>query len=478
MKAVKFKHTQQFTDDQNNAINHFLNSYFQYNRTGDNCWCYSLSGYAGTGKTYIIAELLQQLYKHNVIVPVALTAPTNKAVGVLCDRIQSLVPNHVMDLLSVNFGTIHSFLKLEPDKKPDGTLEFKVKESDPNKIPIRSYRLVIVDECSMIGTELKNLIDATIRCSTVIVYVGDIAQLPPVEKDTISDTFSCKYGYQLSQTVRQKSDNQIIKMTMDIREKYHGNIRTTLQDILIHEGADIQFVPASVVVDAVVKDVQEKRIDSRILCYTNRAVTEYNRLIHERVYGTDSDIFMVGERAIVHAPYRLFNTKTQNDIISGTGELLINSEECIICDSIDDEAHIHGHIIPIKHLRLRRDMDPHSIVDAIVPIDTEYVDGLIKEHFAQWRKNKQLSIKAQTTREQRLYRDAAKKHSDAAWDMKERFLQLRHSYAMTVHKSQGSTFDRVYVDWNDINYIRDIDMFNQCLYVASTRPSKDLVILT
>lgn len=56
------------------------------------------------------------------------------------------------------------------------------------------------------------------------------------------------------------------------------------------------------------------------------------------------------------------------------------------------------------------------------------------------------------------------------------FLDLRHSYACTVHKAQGSTYDTVYVDLDDLyKAIRNKDMYNRLLYVAVSRAAKKVV---
>ena len=56
------------------------------------------------------------------------------------------------------------------------------------------------------------------------------------------------------------------------------------------------------------------------------------------------------------------------------------------------------------------------------------------------------------------------------------FLNLRHAYAITSHKSQGSTFHTVFVDFPDMTRIRDAATFNRALYVAVTRASTHLAI--
>ena len=61
----------------------------------------------------------------------------------------------------------------------------------------------------------------------------------------------------------------------------------------------------------------------------------------------------------------------------------------------------------------------------------------------------------------------------------ENFLSLSYAYVINAHKAQGSTYRNVYVDFNNIkaNASRDQDTGLKALYVATSRPSKKLVIM-
>jgi exodeoxyribonuclease-5 len=56
--------------------------------------------------------------------------------------------------------------------------------------------------------------------------------------------------------------------------------------------------------------------------------------------------------------------------------------------------------------------------------------------------------------------------------LEETFAQVDYAYAMTVHKSQGSTFDHVLVDVPDL--MTSGGMQARILYTAVTRPAKSL----
>ena len=63
------------------------------------------------------------------------------------------------------------------------------------------------------------------------------------------------------------------------------------------------------------------------------------------------------------------------------------------------------------------------------------------------------------------------------YEFKESFVDISYTYAMTVHTSQGSTFDHTFVDMNDIQVCRNIEERTRLAYVAITRAAKTLHLL-
>ena len=57
----------------------------------------------------------------------------------------------------------------------------------------------------------------------------------------------------------------------------------------------------------------------------------------------------------------------------------------------------------------------------------------------------------------------------------DKFADISYGYAITVHKSQGSTYNNVFVDMNNIcKTIKDKNQLHKCIYTAITRASKKL----
>jgi exodeoxyribonuclease-5 len=147
-----------------------------------------LSGYAGTGKTTVISELISGLSN------VAVCAPTGKAAQVL--RSKGI---H-------NASTIHSLIY---EKVSDDPLEFRRRDT-------LSYSAIIIDEASMID---KDVLFDLQKYRRPILFVGDGFQLPPVGQDA---KILSKPDYILETVHRTALDNPIIKLATWLRgEKRH-----------------------------------------------------------------------------------------------------------------------------------------------------------------------------------------------------------------------------------------------------------------
>jgi hypothetical protein len=202
----KKKHIK-FTGDQKDAIKQIFDFLPDTKRK-----TYGLYGYAGTGKTTIIVEMLTFLLKHKLIKSIVFTAPTNKAVNVMKSKFRGYLkylynayydkdpPEHlnfdeILDKfyevgIKIDFITIHKLLKFELDFGSDGDLVF-VKGSGESLIS--QYEVIVIDECSMIPIKLVEHIFSELRsqvqkkCDNYkkmpkIIFSGDPAQLPPVSE--------------------------------------------------------------------------------------------------------------------------------------------------------------------------------------------------------------------------------------------------------------------------------------------------------
>ena len=442
-----------------------------------------LEGFAGTGKTTLVGLILAKLTH----LKVAVAAPTNKAVRVLRDKLKDAgvfvgdspnnpYDNRHSDAAAIAFGSIHSFLGLQMKELDDGTQECRPARDSS----LHLYDLIVVDECSMIGAELFAHI-AVAKRNCRVLFVGDPAQLPPIEPgENLSPTFSrVTLKSTLSEVVRQAAENPIIALSILLRRAIESGQRADTQamaEILPPLPADAALITGSAdtVADCALWDIRAG-LDARIVAFTNQAVQAYNYRIHEALYGATERPFVVGERVIVQQACEAA-TLDDSGCPSGTKTMLITSEEAAVL-SIEMGGNPLWPDVPACRLVLERDYGKNvSVYMADKPQD---IERAVRERFAKWRdiKAKAEALRANGSALAGEAFDAAKHASGQAWALRKAFASLRHVYAITAHKSQGSTFDTAIVDLNDMAKMRSNFAFNRGLYVAATRPSKHLAIV-
>ena len=219
--CYNIKDNLKFTNDQKKGIKKIINFL-----TNNNISSYGLYGYAGTGKTTLIVNLISFLLKKRLINSVVFTAPTNKAVNIMKSKFRNEISNLLDDEIvksfdknitfqeqlrlltksgyNINFLTIHKLLSFKNEFNSSGDKVFQKGENST----VNRYDLIIMDECSMLSLhviihlfdEIIKLKKDTTRISVPkILFVGDPAQLPPVNESNSSifskkdDKFSFNY---------------------------------------------------------------------------------------------------------------------------------------------------------------------------------------------------------------------------------------------------------------------------------------------
>lgn len=429
-----------------------------------------LRGYAGTGKTTLVGQLLARVADS---MRVAVAAPTNKAVGVLRQKVGDV---------RAEFRSIHSFLGLRMKEREDGSAE-----CTPEGVPsLHEYDLAVIDECSMIGDQLFGMI-ATLSRDCRVLYVGDPAQLPPIERSsvvpTISATFThVQHGVMLSEVVRQAADNPIIALSMAIRRAIESGrpMRADEVSSALPAGAESHAVVAyggEATAYNWALSALEQGIDARIVAYTNAAVDSYNRALHAALYGTDRLPFAKGERVIVNEATdeaRLPRASEPDlkacDLRHSQRTQLQTSEEGVVIAICREE---HPYYPAVEAAKVLVERDGGGYFFGYVPMDRAAYDAERNRLWTTWRELK-AAEGPHSTEEQRAKRKNA---SAAASAFQRAFLPLRHVYAITAHKSQGSTIDTVIVDYGNLAKIRDGFTFNRSLYVAATRAARYLAVV-
>jgi exodeoxyribonuclease-5 len=305
------------------------------------------------------------------------------------------------------------------------------------------YRLVIVDECSMINQELWELLVnavSNLYRGTQILFVGDPAQLPPVNEPESACFRQIIHRAELTEVVRYGGAIGVVAEDMrrnlerDTLPRFASDTNTTNT-----EGCFVLPRSAweSLLIRAFTSPAYQRNPDQvRALAYTNRRVAQLNHTIRRAIYGPNALRFVPGERLIAITPC------LEEDAI-----VLPTSAECEV---------IHA-------ARGREGEWPLWILE----VETENGD---------YKTLRVLHESGQTEFKAKVDVLAQEKRWMEFWDLQQRFHAVDYAYSLTIHKSQGSTFQDVFVDVPSMLSNRNVIERNQLCYVAFTRAAKRLFL--
>lgn len=448
-----------------------------------------LFGFAGTGKTFTLQRIAQYLISKRK--KVCFTAPTHKAVQVLKRMSNDLD-------ISVTCMTIHKLLGLSIERNHDGR---QVLQSNGNDNSYK-YDLIVLDECSMVTAQLMGFIPE--RTDTKFLFVGDPCQLPPVENEApegeetaftrLSPTFtSIALYWTLTDVVR--NSGEILTYCTNIR----NNI--TIKTLPRKQFARGRFEGLSTdewhrdLIESFANNNSQNPDEIRALAWTNNRVQALNLMIREAIYGDKADPYQVGERLVAkdlveadfdscmaklnpdyEAPSSPYKREDDQKWATGSTSILMYScAECTVRDANFREVNLNGDYWKLWELEIETDLGDVAIVNIADDSEKEH----IRHHFGKWKKN--IIAMPNQTEAQRKARKVewARFYQQMHWigvtAKGNSFMrQLQYAFALTIHQSQGSTFNRVFSDESNIFGCQDITSRNQLLYVASSRASEGL----
>lgn len=415
----------------------------------------TLSGYAGTGKTSIMQMLAEKAKKQHR--RVEFCASTNKAAAVLNDKVSK--SGFQASTLNKLFGIA---VEVDPNSKSYNAKNLVNTLKDIN---LFVGTTVIIDEASMINEENYNTINEIAENNHLkIIYVGDEAQLAPVNEENISKVFRNGDGKVIRLTqVERTDDNAILKEATDLRnDKPLSGVSS-----FNAKGEGVAYIApqhqeaVDEVVEHFVKGLKKDPNYFRILAYTNKVVSKYNNQVRE-LLGYTTPIPQVGEPM---AGYTNWGYTYDYRTKKGTYRF-INSESYKVISVGKPTKVAHS----LNGIPVIMEAVPVTLEDSMGKRDTfNYMD--IKNN-TQNRNNAEILANEKN----RLWKEAKKRGigkdvrialygkindiekflfvNDPITDNEGNVLQSKvidFGYAMTVHKSQGSTFTNVLVDDVDIS---------------------------
>ena len=457
-KLLLEKFPYQTTDSQQQLLE-FISQYIFDNNSG----IFLLKGYAGTGKTTIISTLVNNLWqaKFNF----TLLAPTGRAAKVISSYAHKQA------------YTIHKHLYY-PQTDNFGKLHFTMRKNKQQRT------VFIVDEASMISGE--NMSDSLFDNSSVLsdlisfvysrpgnklILAGDTAQLPPVglqvspalDKEYLEKNFDIPvFEFELHEVVRQSLESGILFNATKIREELQSRqisdikFNTTGFDdfIKLDNGYDIQ--------DAIETAYTGNNFeDTAIIVRSNKRANLYNQQIRNKILLKENELDTGDYLMVVKNNYFWLDETSQAGFIAN-GDIVEVLEIFKFIDLYD------FHFAEVK-LRLV-DYPGEKPFETVILLDTLYMD------------TPSLNYEQSNKLYQAVSEDYA--HLKSKWARYKKVkenkyfnaLQVKFSYALTAHKSQGGQWKNVFVEQP---YQLDISNPEQLrwLYTAFTRAQKKLYLI-
>ena len=389
----------------------------------------TISGFAGSGKSFLVEYLAEAVDKQQKLLKVIdptmhklnifFTATTNKAAAVLAEMLQDS-----------NVSTIHKLMGLVVQNDYKTGKQILVEKS---RITNLNNSILFIDESSMINLELLEMIHKAQQkfANCKIVFIGDAYQLPPV-LETVCPVFNknAQNVFFLNEIQRQVADNPIIQLSAQYRAVLDDHTKNWPE--IPEDGKHIfHYTKKHDFFDKIkAAYIQEHRINQyKIVAWSNNRVRSYNRWIR-KLQGMTAP-FQIGETMVSNKP--LFH---KGLIMAPTDTLhkIVGLKEHTI-DAVS------GYKIKLLGF---------GDIEFFQPISWPEASALAK-HYAK---------EAKLTRDWKPYFKVTQEWAD-----------LRPVHASTVHKAQGSTYDEVFVDLNNIGTNTRWQEVARLVYVAITRAS-------
>lgn len=444
---------------------------------------YVIEGKAGTGKTTIAKEILKEFEDEQIYV----AAVSHKAKGVIKSSFGD-------DTRGKKFFSIAGLLGMKGINDNDTqTTKFQVGL----KVPLLDNppALLVIDEASMITEDvLKKIIDINSSLSRPfqslsrpfqMLFLGDIGQIQPIRdeqsefyrthKDLLnkkSDIFNSKHKSKLITRVRQGEANPILPYAdyfWENSQKENPELNPTQHIVrnnqITDKGSLLFSNSEGEVLNSVIKAVKnavEKGLTNhvKIVTYHVNEKTELNQKIHEALFGKDSD-YSKGDMLILNSPYDLPDV---NATMENSSEIQIKS----IQDEDTDEFGVHTLYLETNGTAYTRTGNEQK--DCVIQVVSRNDIGLYNQKLQELASY----AKRQTNR-------ALKKQAwSDFWEYKGRYADVDFGYAITAHKSQGSTYDIVVVDEKDImgTTATSNQEKSELIYTALTRPRKTAIVIS
>ncbi|MFY0627514.1 MAG: AAA family ATPase [Reichenbachiella sp.] len=416
-----------------------------------------LKGYAGTGKTTIVAALVKVLPLFNL--KYVLIAPTGRAAKVISQYAKKTA------------FTIHKKIYKTKGNEESGPVFKRIKNYHNNT-------LFIADEASMISTSsdsggsnlLSDLVDFVFEGkNNKLMLVGDLAQLPPVMQEKSFALDGNYLGREYNVTIHESTLTEITRQAQDSGILSNA---TYVRNLLIDSKKPLKF--STINHPDIFKMTGEKLEDglryvydkygvenSLIICRSNKNAVMYNHFIRNSLFFKEDELDAGDLLLIARNNY----TFVDEQIPSG----FIANGDFVEVRKIKRTEEMHGFRFADVEI-VMADIENAEPFEAKIMLDTLHTNVPAMSREDNQKLYKSVLID---------YVDLNKKAQSEALK-KDKYLnalQVKYAYALTCHKSQGGQWDAVFVDQGYLNENYDDKEFIRWIYTAMTRAKKELFLV-
>ena len=461
-----------------------------------------LKGAAGTGKTTLVVEFVRMLEKEAR--GCFLLAPTGRAAHILGSKVgrkACIIHKGIYGLSELKSTSQNK------DDEDDGGLHmrFGLKKNDGP-----TDAVYIVDESSMVsdsmseneafafgsGRLLTDLFE--FACGRKIVFVGDYAQLPPIEmnfspaldKEYIENRFGCKVREVMLREVMRQSDGSVMlanatRIRRAIEDK--SFIEFKLDNGLDTVAEDVDLLRPYFDLSPTKPDVR-----SAVIAYSNKQALDYNIAIRRHYYGENAPRLMAGDLLMVcrnnySYEYELFN----GNIVQVVTCQPDNEVECHNVRVKLGKDRIESVALKFRKVSIRfsGNGNPVSLdvmlLDNFLDDQSGSIGGLLaralivdfNNRLPQRIKSKESEIRRLLQSKEKLTIEQQELCNEYKHllnkDLYYNAVICKYGYAMTCHKAQGGEWHNAFIDMCRYGGTANEDYFRWA-YTALTRASKKI----
>lgn len=390
----------------------------------------AVTGPPGSGKSVILSHLIRNINVYTDMATLTgqkpynkiyVTASTNKAVAVLKE--------YIPYFLTTETGTLCSFLggKVINDFKTGNTNVVFATSKHREMVAKVAYSIVCVDEAYNLSREQITYLRSVAGEHTKIIFVGDRYQAPPVRESKsilLQSPLKTLELFEVNRTKNEGLSNLITQLRNCVQNKAPINVTANGTSIKYLEQDEFELA---------LSDLKNADNNYQVLAYDNNTVSLYSEYISNLMDQTEH--LQEGTKYIVTRP--------------GKGNYM--------------------------------SVDSHVTLNKIVRKDTvswgDYTLNVTVGQLTGKNINSTVTI-ADNIEDIAAILYTLKKNKEwlAYFYFHDNIVQLSKGYVTTLHKAQGSTYKRVYVDLDSLGSCTSLSTGLSLLYVAFSRPSHELIL--